>query len=258
MTFFEAIASGMVQGITEFLPISSSGHLVLLHAYFGFQEPRLLFDLCLHLGTVAAVFVLFWRRFLLFFTEEKKLLYCVLLGSLPTGIIGLVFGSRVEHFFVQPKVVGVGFLLTAAWLFAGERFRSEKKKELNVWSALLIGVSQGIAILPGVSRSGATIATALLLGLTSAVAVEYSFFLSIPAVFGTFLYKLFKEENPWAFSFFREEGVGVVVGMVTAMVFGIFAIRWITRIVQKGRLYFFSLYLLVLGMVTLLLLGNRP
>ncbi len=251
MTLLEAASAGVVQGITEFLPVSSSGHLVLLHAFFGFQEPTLLFDLFLHLGTLTAVVILFRKKILHFFTDERKLLGFVVLGTLPTFAIGFLFRKVFEQFFTQPKVVGIGFLVSSLWLFLGERFRPKEGKSLSWWRAILVGVSQGVAIVPGISRSGATIATALLCGLEGRLAVEYSFLLSVPAILGGFGYKLFSgrsSEN--VSSFLRGEGKALAVGTILAMLVGLWAIRCITQLAAKKRLYFFSLYLLILGAVT--------
>ena len=259
MTLLEAASAGVVQGVTEFLPISSSGHLVLLHTLFGLKEPKLLFDLFLHLGTTVAVLILFWPKILRFLTTEKKLFSFVVLGSFPTAVIGVLFAKTLEAFFTQPKVVGWGFWITAIWLFLGERFRANEGKALAWHTALLIGVSQGIAIVPGISRSGATIATGLLLGLEGSVAVEYSFLLSIPAILGAFLYKIHSAEESIGLSgILRKEGVVFAVGSLTAFLFGIVAIQMIKRLVAKRKLYFFSLYLAVLGGATFLFFGKTP
>ena len=259
MTLLEAASAGAVQGLTEFLPISSSGHLVLLHHCFGLQEPNLLFDIFLHLGTVASVLLLFRKKIFLMLTKERTLFGFVLLGTLPTVAIGVVGGKTLESFFTQPRVVGWGFLVSAVWLFLGQRFRRPQGGGLSVGKALLIGVSQGIAIVPGISRSGATIATGLLVGLEGALAVEYSFLLSIPAIGGAFFYKVFlsKTEASLALSsFLPSEGMAVLLGTALAFGVGLFAIRVITRLVSKNKLYFFSLYLTLLGLLTLLLLGG--
>lgn len=255
MTFLEAASSGVVQGVTEFLPVSSSGHLVLLHALFGFQEPRLLFDLSLHLGTTAAVMASFWRHLLLLLTREKKFLFWVFLGSLPTAAIGLLFGKIFEQFFTQPQVVGFGFWVTAAFLWMGERLRPGVERELSGWSALLIGIGQGIAIIPGISRSGITIATGLLLGLRGKVAVQFSFFLMIPAVLGAFLYKALSSGGGLSAHWGGEakELFLFGVGSLIAMGVGLWAIQMVLQTVEKRRLSFFSLYLLGMGLVTLFL-----
>ncbi|MBI4436846.1 MAG: undecaprenyl-diphosphate phosphatase [Candidatus Omnitrophica bacterium] len=261
MTLLEAASAGALQGITEFLPISSSGHLVLLHQCFGFKEPKLLFDLFLHLGTVASVLILFRKKIFLSFTKERTLFRFVLLGTLPTVVIGLVLGKTLESFFTQPRIVGWGFLISAAWLFLGQRFRHPQGKGLSVGKALLIGASQGIAIVPGISRSGATIATGLLLGLEGSLAVQYSFLLSIPAIGGAFFYKVFlsKTEEPVALpSFLGEEGRAMLAGTLLAFVVGLFAIRVIMRLVSKNKLYFFSLYLTLLGLLTLVIFRGKP
>ncbi len=259
MTFLEATSSGVVQGVTEFLPVSSSGHLVLLHALFGFEEPKLLFDLCLHLGTTVSVLILCWPKIFRFLTTERKLFFFVVLGTLPTVAIGLFFAKPFEALFSRPKDLAWGFWMTAAWLFFGERFRAKKGRDLAWHSALLIGFSQGIAIIPAISRSGATIGTGLLLGLEGSVAVEYSFLLSIPAILGAFLYKLFSVDDPVTVSgIFGKEGVAFGVGTLIATLSGMIAIRMVHRIVQKRKLYFFSLYQAILGTLIFLYFWERP
>ncbi|MFH1858099.1 MAG: undecaprenyl-diphosphate phosphatase [Candidatus Omnitrophota bacterium] len=260
MTFLEATFSGVVQGMTEFLPISSSGHLVLLHHFFGAQEPQLLFDLYLHLGTTLAVLILFWRKILNILTQEKKFLYHLFLGTLPAVGGALLFGGTIEKFFLQPRMVGVGFWVTAGWLLAGERLRPVRSRELNWVSALLIGMSQAVAMVPGISRSGMTIATGLMLGLKGELAVQYSFLLMIPAVAGAFLYEgFFNQSAPITFSGFFGKGSPIfAMGALTALAVGILAIAFVRRSVEKRKLSFFSLYLLMLGVITFFGVGDAP
>ncbi len=250
MTLGEAASSGVVQGVTEFLPISSSGHLVLLHGLFGFQEPRLLFDLWLHVGSLGAVGIFYWRRILRLFQEFRQLGFLVI-GTVPAVFGGLFWGGALEQLFREPKAVGGGFLITAVWLWVGERFQAGRKRELNGWSALLIGISQGIALVPGISRSGMTIATGLLLGLEGKRAVEFSFLLLFPAVLGGFCYKLFGQGSSGEVAFLGREMPHFLIGGGLAMGVGMLALSALERVVERRKLSFFSLYLVAVGLLTL-------
>lgn len=245
MTLVEATASGLVQGLTEFLPISSSGHLVVLHHLFGLEKPRLLFDLFLHIGTTLAIVAVFWRDLLDLLTKEKRLLWLIVVGFIPTGAIGFLFADPLEKLFLDARRVYFSFLITALWLWAGS-LRSGNQP-LNARKAFVIGVSQGIAIVPGISRSGATIATALLLGVSPQEAVRYSFLLAIPSIAAAFLYETVAHPVLWDLS----EGA-LWLGVAIAFAVGLFAIRVLQSLAQKRRLYLFSAYLLVLGTVGLL------
>jgi len=253
MTFLEATVAGVVQGTTEFLPISSSGHLVLLHALFGFKEPTLLFDLYLHLGTTIAVCVCFGKEILKYLSKERKVLGYLFLSTLATAMIGLPFEKMFESFFMNPQVVGLGFLMTSGVLLVGERFGGKKEEALSGKKAFLIGLGQGLAMVPGISRSGVTIVAGLLLGLKSAFAVQYSFLLLIPTVLGAFIVKLLrgKELDSVIFPFVGEKGFVFGTGMLVAALFGMVSIPVVSRMVEKRKLSLFSVYLVGLGLVTL-------
>ena len=242
MTSAEAIASGVVQGLTEFFPVSSSGHLVLLHHLFGAPVPQLSFDLFLHMGTALAILIYFKEEIFSLFTKEKRFLGLLFWGFLPTGVIGFLFAKKIEALFGSPRAVSAAFLITALWLWIGNRHK-ESPSGLNVWKALTIGVSQGIAIAPGISRSGATVATALLLGVSPREAVRYSFLLAIPTIIVAFGYEVLRHPMAWG-----QDLLPLWLGFGVSFVVGLFAIGVLRTLAQKRRLYFFSLYLVVLGM----------
>ena len=192
----QAVILGLIQGITEFLPVSSSGHLVLAQRLLGLREPALTFDIALHLGTLVAV-LLFFRRDIAGMvqgilgrgperTSYTWLLVLIILGSVPTAVVGLLFKDSFEAMFASVTAVGVSLLITAALLLAAGLAGRPRRglEETRSWHALLIGLAQGLAITPGISRSGSTISTALLLGLERELAVRFSFLLSIPAILG--------------------------------------------------------------------------
>ena len=246
MTHVEAIASGCVQGLTEFFPVSSSGHLVLLHRFFGLEKPRLLFDLFLHIGTTLAIVITFWKDLLNLFTRQKRLLGLIVFGFLPTAVMGILFAKSIESLFLSPRAVSISFLVTALWLWIGNR-RWGPQRDLNAWRSLVIGVSQGIAMVPGISRTGATVATGLLLGVAPQEALRYSFLLAIPTIGAAFLYEMM------AHPILLDVSKGsLLLGFWTSLGVGLFAIRTLRGLTQQRRLNFFSFYLVALGTVGLI------
>lgn len=253
MGYAEAVISGIVQGVTEFLPISSSGHLVMLHHYFGYREPQIFFDIFLHLGTLFAVLAYFWYDIIKVVTKERRLLGMVIAGSVPTAAIGLIFKDIFEALFTDIKAVGFMLIVTAGFLFLGQRAlksRGRKKSDdgrLDWIKAVVIGLIQGISIIPGISRSGSTISTGLLLRLDRREAVRFSFLLSIPAVIGALLFKL------------ADAGGGATIitlpmlsGAISAFAVGLGAIYILIRIVYAERLNIFGIYCLLAGSAVLL------
>ena len=210
MTILEAIVLGVLQGITEFLPVSSSGHLVLMQHFLGIKESQVFFDVMLHFGTLGAVIIVYYQiigslmrtgfstlfqadfyrhaRLTISNTPDLKLIWFLLLGSIPTGLIALLFKDSLEAIFGKPMVVAGMLIITGLILQLsrlGQRQRQRQTETpLRAWHTPLVGVVQGLAIIPGISRSGSTISISLLLGLSPQVAAQYSFLLSIPAILG--------------------------------------------------------------------------
>ncbi len=254
----QAAILGLVQGLTEFLPVSSSGHLVLLQKLMGFCEPELLFDVSVHVGTLFAVIVVFRADLYamlrgLWATDQearqgRRLLLLVIAGSIPTGIIGLTFKDTFESLFCSSTTVGVALLITGLILMA-TRFAPLATRGLakTGWGrAVLIGVAQGLAITPGISRSGATIAAGLLLGLERELAARFSFVLSIPAILGALALQIKDMEAPtqttWA---------PLIVGAVVAAITGYIALKLLLKLVKGGRLHWFAYYCWALGIAAL-------
>ena len=253
----------MVQGLTEFLPVSSSGHLVFFQSVFGLAEPQLAFDVMLHLGTLLAVVVYFRTdvaRILLGTwawvrgrrggesESEAKLLLWIVVASIPTGLMGVLLKDWFESLFSMPKTVGLMLLVTGLLLWL-TRFAGRKQKtrgEMGVLDALVIGIAQGIAIIPGISRSGSTISTGLFCGLNRELAGKFSFLLSIPAILGaTFLE--FREID-------AASGIGVTLfGMAVSFFVGLVALKLLMNIVKKGKLSYFSYYCWAVGVLMILL-----
>lgn len=262
---FQALILGIVQGATEFLPISSSGHLVLVPWLLGWEDPGLAFDAFLHLGTLVAVLAYFrhdlWRLALAWISSvrerslsdpQARLAWLIILGTLPAVVMGFTLEGLFERLFAAPLWVSIFLLVTGLLLFLGERVRkSESRMESLTWlDALLIGLAQGVALAPGVSRSGATISAGLWRGLGREEAARFSFLLATPAILGANLLQL------WELA--RLSGVGEVastflLGFLAAAVSGYLAIRFFLAFLKRRSLYPFSLYCWLLGTLTLLL-----
>lgn len=249
MTIWIAILLGLVQGLTEFLPVSSSGHLVLLHNIFGIEEGALFFTTMLHLGTLIAVFAVYYQEIWALLKKPFQRQTWLLLTALaPTVVIALLFKDFFEDAY-GGAWLGIGFLLTALILTLSERFRLKNaRKQLGYPGALLIGAMQGIAILPGISRSGSTIAGALFTGIDRKAAADFSFLLSIPAILGSVVLEVPDlisgqlGEIQWGC---------VIAGMIAAAASGYFAIRAMLHIVRKKRLKGFAIYVAILGVLVL-------
>jgi len=246
MSFPLAIFLGMVQGLTEFLPISSSGHLVFLQKIFGLGQPPLFFDTMLHLGTLGAVVLFFGRGLVGDPPEAGKLLKKIVIGTLPIVMVGLLVQPFVENIFDSLLVVGVGYFITAALLFWSKSFSTGQKKftELTLRQTLLIGGFQAIAIFPGISRSGATIVEGLSQKLSREEAFKFSFYLSVPAVIGANLLQL---KDLSAVNFLPQS----LGGMMAAFVVGYLSLNFLQRVLRAGKLYYFSAYCFLVGATSL-------
>ncbi|MFH0731338.1 MAG: undecaprenyl-diphosphate phosphatase [Candidatus Omnitrophota bacterium] len=252
MNLWEAALSGILQGISEFLPISSSGHLVLLHHFFGYKEPQILFDIILHIGTLFAILVYFRNDIVSIFTKRRYFLYLIMIGLIPTGVIGFLFEAFFRQAFSSIKLVGFMLILTSAVLFSADFVTSYMKKrgahrlKFGVAQALIIGIAQGISALPGLSRSGVTISTALMCRVTKEHAIRYSFLMAIPAVLGALFLEL---RNTDALSvIFTPQ---MIVGFFSAFIVGLVAIYYVIMAVTREKLWFFGVYCLLVGGVVL-------
>ncbi|NQT96085.1 MAG: undecaprenyl-diphosphate phosphatase [Candidatus Omnitrophica bacterium] len=250
MSYAEAIISGIVQGLTEFLPISSSGHLVILHHYFGYKEPKILFDIFLHVATLFAVLVYFRRDIINMIRDKHRLLVFVAVGSIPTAMVGYLCHDAFEFFFSQVKVIGAMLIVTAIFLIGGElvaRKYSQSNKSLDWLKALSIGFMQGFSIMPGISRSGATISAGLFLGLKKEEAVRFSFFLSIPAIIGALLFKLGDGAAKVVIT------LPILAGGICAFLVGLLAIYLLIKAVLGNKLKYFAIYCILAGGAILIL-----
>ena len=251
MNVFIALLLGLVQGLCEFLPISSSGHLVLLHNVFGIEEGALFFSIMLHIGTLLAVFAVYREQIWALIKKPLQKKTGMLLAALvPTVILAVVFKDFFESSY-SGKYLGAGFVLTACLLLLLQRLASGKRtlETMALQDALLIGLFQGVAILPGVSRSGATIAGGAIMGLEKNEAAEFSFLLSIPAILGSVVFELPELAEG---GLKQVDLLYVLIGMAAAAASGYFAIRFMLRIIKRKKLWPFSVYLSALGVLVLL------
>lgn len=251
MSIVEAIILGIVQGITEFLPVSSSGHLVLLQKVFGINEGAMLFTIMLHVGTLASVFIVFWKDILEMIKKPfSKMSLLIVCATIPTVIIALLLEDTVESAFSSASYLGYGFLITGIILWTVESMKPGQKelKEMTFVNALIIGVAQGFAIFPAVSRAGSTIAGALFQGLDRKFAARFSFLMSIPAILGSLVFQI----KDILGSNVTIDWMPIIVGTVVAAISGYLAIRLMMQIIAKQSLKIFAVYVFVLGTLVLL------
>jgi len=246
----------LVQGLTEFLPVSSSGHLVVLQHFFGITEPQLFLDIVLHVGTLGAV-VLFLRKEILKslqlpfkdLSTPYNPLY-VLVALIPTGIIGLFLERKADVLFSSPSIVAVMLIITGTLLLLPKFLRFSNNPRITFLKAFLIGVAQGIAVTPGISRSGITIVVGLLLGLRGEEAGRFSFLISVPAILGALFLELKKSVD------FNSNIAVYVLGLVLAFLSGLFALNLLIWLIKKGsttgNLQYFSPYCWGLGLCLLI------
>lgn len=272
MTYLESVILGLVQGLAEFLPISSSGHLALLQQFFGIEEDKVLvFAVLLHVGTLISVFIVYWRDIWELIIElgltirdlctgrglrlkerpVRKLGVMIIVGTIPTGIMGICFNDFFNSLYNSVIPIGVGLIITGFMLVIAERIGHANRgiEQMNYRNALFIGFVQGIAITPGISRSGSTLFGSLLCNLDRRFAVKFVFLLSIPSILGSAVM-----EAPEAFA----SGVDmtqlgpILVGMAVAAVSGLVAIKTMIKIVSNKKLSYFSYYVWVLGAAVVL------
>lgn len=242
MTYLHALVLGIVQGITEFLPVSSSGHLILLQHFFGFQSLKnlIFFDLICHLGTLGAIFIVLRKEI------WKVLSWQVVIAILPLFAL-LPFLKVIKGIFDRPELLGYCFLATSVILFLGIRLGRSGGNENSRLGAFIIGVSQAFAIIPGISRSGTTISTARILGWSPRQSVVFSFILSIPTILGGMVLEIFKNEQAASLPFSH-----YCIGFLAALIVGYFSLRLLIKIIGTAKFQIFAWYTAILGIFILL------
>ncbi|MCL2688067.1 MAG: undecaprenyl-diphosphatase UppP [Methanobrevibacter sp.] len=265
MDILQAIIVGIVQGLTEFLPVSSSAHLIFVQELFGINQPGIAFDVLLHLGTLIAVIGYFFKdvvgmlkaffasildifkgRFKKGFMEDpyKKLAWMVIIGTIPAGFVGILFKSEVEGLFQSITIPAFFLLITGVLLYVSQRLNVDKRdiKNSGLLDAIVIGVSQALALIPGLSRSGTTISAGLLMGLDKELAARFSFLLAIPAIIGATVTQL-NDISTGADSFL----VPYILGFFAALISGYLAISLLLKLIKERSLDIFAFYCWIVG-----------
>ena len=268
LELIKAIVLGVVQGLTEFLPVSSSAHLVIVPWLMGWSFPSLLFDTMLHWGTLLAVLVVFWRDFLDLIAAwfqsisrrsladpNARLAWFILVGTIPAVVAGVLFKDRIEEMFTNVRAVGFFMLVTAALLAGSEQLVKRAKEwrllEQMTWTdAVIIGCMQAVALLPGISRSGSTISAGLARGIRRDLAARFSFLLGTPAILGAGLLQLVSVVRHDAGQV-TGNVLPLMAGFIAAAITGILVIRFLLRYLRSHTLYVFSVYCLIVGLLTI-------
>lgn len=237
---------GIIQGITEFFPVSSSGHLVIMQKLFGISGQELALSIILHLGTTLALVIFFFKD-ILNSLRNPKVLSCIIIVTVVTGIIGVSGKDFFERLFSAPKFVGIALLLTGAILIFTKKFMDAKRTAINIKDAFILGITQGIAIIPGISRSGITIATLLFRGIDKEQSFRFSFIASIPAILGAAILEARKIEYACNVDF-----KNFSIGFIFSLLSGILSLWILKRILYRAKFYYFGYYCIIAAIVTLL------
>lgn len=271
MDIFEAGLLGILQGLTEFLPVSSSGHLVLVQHILGFRQSLLGFDVAVHIGTLAAVFVYYRKDLIVLLVkglpallklpfvknkeaylddhDEMRVILYLSTTFLATGMMVFIFRDFLEYMFTSPLGVGIAWIMMGAGLLRSRKFQNGKQSlaTMNHRDAFFIGLIQGVAVIPGISRSGSTILAGMLNGLEKKEAAKYSFLSAIPAVLAAAVL-----EFESGYDFFLHYPVPMLVGVLISAIVGYLAIAFLLRIIQKGHLYLFGFYCSLIGVMAVM------
>ena len=261
MSTIEALVLGLLQGFTEYLPVSSSGHLAIGSYLFGIEgEENLAFTVAVHVATVLSTFVILWSEiawivkgvFKFEMNDEMKYFFNILVSMIPVGVVGVFFKDTVEEIFGSGLlIVGIMLLVTAALLTFSYYAKPRQREKIGLLDAFVIGLAQAAAVMPGLSRSGSTIATGLLLGNKKEKLAQFSFLMVIPPILGEALLDVLKAVK-------GEEAFGgidtmpLVVGFLAAFVSGCLACKWMINIVKKGKLVYFGGYCAIVGIITII------
>lgn len=253
MTVFQALILGIVQGLGEFLPISSSAHLIIVPWLFGWQEHTLTFDVALHMGTLVAVILFFWKDWLRLLangfskptSKDGRLFWFLVIATMPGAIFGKLFEDKAENFVrTSYFLIAATLIIMGIVLYLVDRYASKRRDLLKVTltNSIVIGLAQALAVIPGFSRSGVTMTAALAQGMTREAAAKFSFLLSTPIILGAGIVKLHKITP-------AEMGLPFWVGIITSAVVGFIAIKFLMRYLQKGSFALFAWYRFIIGVI---------
>lgn len=268
MTLLEGIVLGIIQGITEFLPVSSSGHLVIASRLFDINDGNLFYSVMLHFSSLLAVLIYFRKdviKLIISFFEllarinktkrketlnlHERIVLLIIAGTIPTVIIGLLFKDFFETLYNNINSVGIALLFTGFILIISEKISKPKYSLIDIpfYKTVFIGIFQGIAIIPGVSRSGSTIVGSLFMGLEKEDAARFSFLLSIPAIIGATLIELLSINTTGVVL-----NANLMIGMITSFLFGMISIGILINLIKKGKLYYFAIYVFAVALLIFL------
>lgn len=263
MSWIEALILGILQGLTEYLPVSSSGHLAIGSALFGIEgEDNLTFTIVVHVATVLSTLVILWKEINWIFrglfkfqmNEETRYVVNIIISMIPIGIIGVFFKDYVEDIFGSGLlVVGCMLLITALLLTYSYYAKSRPKEKISMKDAFIIGLAQACAVLPGLSRSGSTIATGLILGNKKESLAQFSFLMVIPPILGEALLDGMKIVKDASMAGAEISTLSLIVGFLAAFISGCIACKWMINIVKKGKLIYFGIYCAIAGILTIIL-----
>lgn len=265
MTELQALIMGLLQGLTEYLPVSSSGHLTIAGALFGLEgEENLTFTIAVHVATVFSTLVILWREiaWLLrglvdtkapLLSPERRYILAIIVSMIPIGIVGVFFKDYVEAIFGSGLlIVGISLVITSALLTLSYYARPRQKEEIGLLQAFVIGLAQSVAVLPGLSRSGSTIATGLMLGVKKEKMAQFSFLMVIPPILGEALLSILKAAKDGASAAAGDISLGALaIGFLAAFISGCVACKWMIAIVKKGKLIYFGIYCAIVGSIIL-------
>jgi len=273
LNWFQAFILGIIQGLTEYLPVSSSGHLTIASNLFGIDDGSkiLTLNIAVHIATVLSTVVILWKEIVWIFSdlfkwkwnEGSKYVVNILISMIPVGIVGLLFKDKVEEVFGSGLlVVGICLLVTAALLAFSYWAKPRQRENISPLHAFIIGIAQAVAVLPGLSRSGSTIATGLILGNKKERLAQFSFLMVIPPILGEALLdakKLISGETATAVADAAQSGattigtIPLIIGFLAAFIVGCIACKWMINIVKKGKLIWFAVYCAIVGLATIII-----
>ena len=262
MDWIEALILGALQGLTEYLPVSSSGHLAIGSYLFNIDpEENLTFTIAVHVATVLSTLVILWKEVAWIFkglfkcqlNDETRYVLNIIVSMIPVGIVGVFFKDYVEEIFGSGLgIVGAMLLVTACLLTFSYFARPRQKETISLRDAFIIGLAQAVAVMPGLSRSGSTIATGLLLGNKKESLAQFSFLMVIPPILGEALLDVLKAMKSGVEAATGDISLlSLMVGFISAFVFGCLACKWMINIVKKGKLIYFAIYCAIVGVATL-------
>lgn len=262
MSWFEALILGILQGLTEYLPVSSSGHLAIGSALFGIEgEENLTFTIVVHVATVLSTLVILWKEIDWIFkglfkwkmNDETKYVLNIIVSMIPIGIVGVFLKDTVEEIFGSGLlIVGCMLILTAVLLTFSYYAKPRQKEKISMRDAFIIGIAQACAVMPGLSRSGSTIATGLLLGNKKESLAQFSFLMVIPPILGEAMLDGMKIMEDASSASAGISTLSLVIGFMAAFISGCIACKWMINIVKKGKLIWFGIYCAIAGIITVI------